>query len=157
SALEDGTTWSGLDVDQLSTSTDNINSILASHRELNLLGSQTSQIWVNAGDANNPLQPLPGSLMQLGILAPFTAVNLDNAPFLVGLNELGFAQVFRLNGTTPLRISTHAVEYDLSLATNLDQCIAYAFQERGHAFYHLYIPSARWSWRYDVATSVWHK
>jgi hypothetical protein len=157
SALEDGLSWDGLDSAEVSTSGDNLLACATSHRELWLFGSQTTHVWYNSGAANFPLQPISGVQIEHGILAPWSVVNLDNTLFWLGADVLGRGVVWRANGYTPQRVSTHAVEYWLQKCQQLDKAIAYAYQEEGHAFYVLYVPDAETTWVYDCSTGAWHE
>ena len=64
---------------------------------------------------------------------------------------------WRSNGYTPQRISTHAVEVDLSSQAGASSIVSYSYQDSGHLFWVLYIPGAQWSWVYDVSEGLWHK
>lgn len=157
SALNDGLTWDPLDVYQVSTVSDQIVTLVESHRDIWLLGSQTSSVWNNTGDADNPYQPIPGVKIANGSAAAFSAAVLDNTIFWLGGNELGNRVVYRANGYTPQRISDHGVEYALNQIPRVSDAIGWAYQDEGHAFYCLYIPLAETTWVYDVSTSVWHE
>jgi hypothetical protein len=65
--------------------------------------------------------------------------------------------VYRANGYTAQRISTHAVEWQIQQYGNLSDAIAYTYQQDGHSFYVLIFPSANTTWVFDVATSLWHE
>lgn len=165
SALYDGLTWDALDVYQVSTVADQVVTLIESHRDLWLLGSQTSGVWANTGDADTPYQPIPGVKIEQGSAAAFSAANVDNTLIWLGGNQQGNRVVFRAEGYTPKRISTHAVEYALNQYPRVDDAIAWAYQDEGHAFYCLYLPTAppRQSgiqhtlWCYDVTTGEWHE
>ena len=154
SALEDGTSWNGLDIAQLSQSSDYIQSITAVHGLLYILGTQTSVIWGNTGGSST-FEPIQGSLGMQGSAAPWSAALLDNTLFWLGGNDVGDAVVYRFNGYTPERISTHAVETALGAYARIADAIGWSFQMDGHAFYCLYIPSAPVQWCFDVATQRW--
>ncbi|HEX7936768.1 MAG TPA: hypothetical protein VF573_27355 [Paraburkholderia sp.] len=154
SALEDGLTWDGLDVAQLSQTSDFIQSITNVHGQLSILGTQTSVVWADTG-GSSAFEPIPGSLGMQGSAGAWSAAVLDNTLCWVGSNEQGHAVVYRMNGYTPQRISTHAVETALQNCQRLSDVIAWTFQMDGHAFYCLYIPSADCQWVYDASTSLW--
>ena len=59
-------------------------------------------------------------------------------------------------GYQPKRISTHAVESDISGGV-ISDAIAYTYQQGGHEFYVLTFPAQDKTWVYDVATDMWHK
>lgn len=165
SALEDMTSWDPLDVNQISTVSDQVVTMLVSHREIFLLGSQSSSVWANVGDADNPFQPIPGVQIAQGSAAAFGAVVLDNTIYFLGGNEIGNRVIYRFKGYTPERISNHAVEYILDSYPRVEDAIAWAYQEEGHAFYVLYLPTPpdpahfdRHTFLvYDIATNEWHE
>jgi hypothetical protein len=156
SNLLDGEAWDGLDIAQRSWANDNIVTAITNHRELVLLGSQTSEIWVDTG-ASFPLAPIQGVFIEGGSYAPFSAAKLDNTIYYLDGDERGHAIVRRLNGYTPERVSTDAVEFHLSRYSTLQDAIGFSYQQDGHAFYVLYAPSGDVHWVYDAATGQWHE
>lgn len=164
SALEDGTSWDPLDVFEISTASDNIQAMTVAHRELWLLGSQTSQVWADVGDPDIPLQPVPGSLMQMGIWAPDSLLVLDNTLFWLATSSRGNNIVVKASGYNPQRISTNAIETFLRQQPRTDDAFAWTYEQDGHTFYVL--SSDSWaespgelatSLCYDVLTEQWHK
>lgn len=168
SALEDGTSWDPLDVDERSEASDNIVAMMRSHRELWILGSQTSEVWFDQGDVLNPFAPIQGVFVEQGCAAPFSVQRIDNTLFWVGLNVDGAGVVWRANGYTPQRISDNAVERALEQVgfedndNGLTLLRAWCYQEDGHLFYVLVLPDAslpgdkeRTCWAYDVSTGLW--
>ena len=69
----------------------------------------------------------------------------------------GFGIVYRNQGYTGKRVSTHAVEYAIQSYPTLADAVAYTYQQEGHAFYVLNFPTADRTWVYDVATQAWHE
>jgi hypothetical protein len=82
---------------------------------------------------------------------------LDNGLFWLGTDARGQGIVYRANGYTGVRVSTHAVEYAIAQYGNISDAIAYTYQQEGHAFYVLIFPSANATWVYDVSTQAWHE
>lgn len=171
SALEDGTSWDPLDVAERSEGSDNIIALTRNHREIWLHGSKTSEVWFDQGDNFDPFAPIQGVFIEQGCSAPYSVAQLDNTLFWVGQNVDGAGVVWRANGYTPQRVSTHAVEKAIEQAgfeggdNGLLLSRAWGYQEDGHLFYVLVLPSAtlpgdspeRTSWVYDVATGLWHE
>ena len=56
-----------------------------------------------------------------------------------------------------MRISTHAIEWQIQQYGDISDAIAYTYQQDGHAFYVLTFPTANATWVYDVATLSWHE
>lgn len=158
SALEDFSTWNGLDASQISESSDNLLALLVDHREIWLFGSKCTEVWRNTGGADNPFEPIAGGFIEHGIIAPFSACKFDNTVVWVGGNtDRGAGVAFRANGYTPQRISTHAVEETWQSYEQMDDAIGWVYQEDGHEFWGLNFPSGETSWVYDAASQQWHE
>lgn len=157
--------WTGLystDLDALNYATaegspDALVSLLVDHRELWLFGATTTEVWFPTGDADLPMARIEGAFIEHGCAAPHSAAKLDNTVFWLGADDRGQGVIWRANGYTPQRISTHAVEYALDRLPRIDDAIAYTYQQEGHSFYVLTFPSASVTWVYDVATELWHE
>jgi hypothetical protein len=156
SALEDGTTWDPLDVDERSEASDNIVAMVRSHRELWFLGSQTTEVWYDQGDPLNPFAPIQGVFIEQGCGAAFTAQRIDNSIMWAGLNVDGSGVVWKANGYTPQRISDYAVELGIQ-TYGLSGARAWVYQEDGHLFYVLLLPNAPWAFAYDISSGTWCK
>jgi len=163
SALEDMTSWDALDVAERSEGSDNIIALIRNHREIWLLGSKTSEVWYDQGDPLTPFAPIQGTFIEHGCAAPFSVVRINNTLIWLSQNELGQGEVVVANGYNPSQISTYAIaaiirragvaaDGDLSLAK------AWAYQENGHIFYCLVIPSAESTVCLDLTMpGTWHE
>ena len=156
SSLEDGLTWDETDVAQRSTTPDRWVSMLVSHQQVWMFGKQRIDVLYNSGDTF-PFVPYPGTLIEHGIAAPFSAKILDNTVFWLGQNDQGGAVVYRAQGYTPTIISTRAVEFAMQGYARVDDAVAFAYQDQGHSFYVLSFPTANATWVYDAATNLWHE
>ena len=56
-----------------------------------------------------------------------------------------------------MRISTHAIEWQIQQYGDISDAIAYTYQQDGHSFYVLTFPTAQATWVYDVAAQAWHE
>jgi hypothetical protein len=82
---------------------------------------------------------------------------MDNGLFWLGRDRRGQGIIYRANGYTGVRISTHAVEWQIQQYSDLTDAIGYTYQQDGHSFYVLIFPNANTTWVYDAATQVWHE
>lgn len=156
SGLYDGLTWNGLDQGIQSQTSDQTVALLRSHDNLLLLGTRNTAPWIDSGSGGAAgFVPAQGTIIEHGIGAPFTAVELDNTAWWLGQDAQGSRMVWRMDGYTPVRVSTHAVEYDLSKVTSIWAARAWAYQEQGHSFYVLYVPGLELTWVYDLSTQLW--
>lgn len=158
SGILDGTTWPGLQVNEVSVFPEDIVSIIVSHRELWVFGSQHIQPYQDTG-TDEVFDVIPGALIETGSAATFGPCLLDNTVFWISEDVRGARQAWRASGYTPQRISTHAVETLLSTYTadQIANLVSYSYQDGGHLFWMLYIPGTNCTWVYDVAESLWHK
>jgi len=156
-ALLDGTSIDPLDFASAEGSPDGLVSLLISHREAWLFGTNSVEVWYDSGAADFPLTPVQGAFNEIGCIAAFSVAKLDNGIFWLGADARGRGIVYRASGYTATRISTHAVEWQIQQYGTLSDAIAYTYQQDGHAFYVLIFPSANTTWVYDVATSAWHE
>ena len=138
------------------TSPDNLVSLVASNGQLYLLGEKSSEVWSDQGTFPLSYQRIPGSSTQQGIIAPFSVARVGNAFAYVSQNIRGQNQVVFMNGYTPQRISTHAVENSLLDQYTAD-AIAYTYQLEGHEVYVVSFPTIDITWAYDFTTQLWHK
>jgi hypothetical protein len=156
-SLLDGTSIDPLDFASAEGSPDGLVSVLVDHREAWLFGTNSVEVWYDSGAADFPLSPVQGAFNEVGCIAAFSVAKLDNGIFWLGADARGRGIVYRANGYTAQRVSTHAVEWQLQEYGNMSDAIAYTYQQDGHAFYVLIFPSANTTWVYDVATSLWHE
>jgi hypothetical protein len=155
--LLDGTSIDPLDFASAEGSPDGVVSLIVDHREIWLFGTNSVEVWYDAGTSPFPLAPVQGAFNEVGCIAAFSVAKLDNGIFWLGADARGKGIVYRANGYTADRISTHAVEWQIQQYGNLSDAIAYTYQQDGHSFYVLIFPSANTTWVFDVATSLWHE
>jgi hypothetical protein len=122
-----------------------------------VFGNDSVEVWYNAGTLDFPLTRIQGAFNELGCLSAFSIAKLDNALFWLGQDTRGYGIVYRANGYTGTRISTHAIEFAIQQYGDVSDAIAYTYQQEGHAFYVLTFPSANATWVFDVATNAWHE
>ena len=103
--------------------------------QLWLLGSHTSEIWTNTGASAFPFQKISGANLEIGIVAPQTAVAIQEALVWVGEDQFGTGGVYKTTGIRPEKISTEPIETLIQNAPNKDKITAYAYQQQGHSFY----------------------
>lgn len=156
-SLLDGTSVDPLDFASAEGSPDGLVAIIIDHREAWLFGENSVEVWYDAGLADFPLQRIQGAYNEIGCIAPYSVAKLDNGVFWLGGDARGQGIVYRANGYTGQRVSTHAVEWQIQQYGDISDAIAYTYQQDGHAFYVLTFPTANATWVYDVAANAWHE
>jgi hypothetical protein len=156
-AILEGTQIDALDFASAEGSADGLVSLIVDHRELWLFGTDSVEVWYDAGTSDFPLQRIQGAFNEIGCAAAYSVAKLDNGLFWLGADARGKGIVYRAEGYTGRRISTHAVEWQIQQYGDISDAIAYTYQQDGHAFYVLVFPSADTTWVYDVSTQAWHE
>lgn len=157
SGLFDGLSWNALDAGIEIQFSDQIISILRNGDNLMLGGSRNTALWVDAGAGGAAgFIPQPGTIISHGVVAPFTVIQADNTAWWLGQDKEGAKMFWRLDGYTPLRVSTAAVEFDIArVGSQISNSIACAMQIQGETFIVLYIPGLDTTWVYALSVQMW--
>lgn len=156
-ALNNGTQIDPLDFASAEGSPDGLVAIMIDHREAWLFGTNSVEVWYDAGTSNFPLQRIQGAFNEIGCAAAYSVAKMDNALFWLGSDARGRGIVYRSKGYTGERISTHAVEWKIQQDPHLEDAVGYTYQQDGHSFYVLTLPYTNYTWVYDVTTGAWHE
>jgi len=157
SQLLDGTSVDPLDFASAEGSPDGVVALISDHRELWVFGTDSVEVWYDSGATDFPLTRIQGAFNEIGCVAPFSIAKLDNGLFWLGTDARGQGIVYRANGYTGVRVSTHAIEWQIQQYGNISDAVAYTYQQDGHAFYVINFPTGNTTWVYDVATQAWHE
>ena len=133
---------------------------VTNHRgQLWTVGEGGFEVWYDAGTAGLettpgtsffPFRRMAGGVVPIGTSSPMSVSRADQSLFWVGIDGL----VYRSEGYTPKRISTHAIE--AIIGTNTVGLHAFTHPFRGHWFYVMTTFEGR-TLVYDVATGNWHE
>jgi hypothetical protein len=129
---------------------DDLVGLKVDHRQVMLFGSETVELWSNTGVAGFPFERAINGYLEIGCLNGRTVAKQDNSVLWLADDYT----VRRLEGTTPMRVSSHSVEQSIVNAT-IASGRAYAYSQDGHLFYVLTFPEV--TWVYDATTQEWHE
>lgn len=120
------------------------------HRQVFCAGEKSCELFENTGVAGFPFEPLRPGLIEIGCINGRTVTKGDNTIWWVADDYT----VRRLNGLTPERVSTHAVEQWLRTVTvSTLRGGFYSFE--GHLCFVLRADEG--CFVYDVTTGFWHE
>jgi hypothetical protein len=156
-ALNDPLSVDPLDFASAEADPDNLVSSIVDHGQVWLFGTNSVEVWYNSGNADFPLQRIDGAFNEIGCAATFSVAKMDNSLYWLGSDRRGKGIVYRANGYSGTRVSTHAVEWQIQQYADISDAVAYTYQQDGHSFYVLSFPTANATWVYDVATQAWHE
>jgi len=115
------------------------------------MGERTIEPLQNTGATTGTFQRSQGTVIEVGLAATHAVSVMDNSVFWLGSDGI----VYRANGYTPQRISTHAIEQAIRRC-NTSQAFAFTFEDGGHKVFYLTFPDGQ-TWGYDAATGEWHR
>lgn len=153
SAVGDPTAYDALDIASAESSPDLLVRAFAFNDELWLFGEVSTEIHYNSASGDFPFIARQNSTIQRGCAAKRSVAQEDNTIFWLGEDRT----VYRANGYTPQRISTHAIEQRLQGYTTIEDAEAFVYTQDGHKFYCLTFPTELETWVYDIATGLWHQ
>ena len=148
--LGSATSFDALNFATAESSPDHITGMKADHGQLLLFGEESSEVWQNTGVAGFPFQKAINGVIEQGCAAINSPAKQDQTIF--WLAEDG--TVRRLEGLTPMRVSTHGIEQILG-GLDLNSAIGGAYSMEGHLFYALHVDAR--TFLYDVTTQMWHE
>ncbi len=164
SALWDCSSWDTLDFDIKSGYPDDIAAVWAEPPLLYLLGTETTEIWKNTGNADFPFQRVDGGSAKVGLVATWSPCSINGKLHMLAGGSFGQAAAVRMEGVSPVRVSTHAQEEDWSgNGAFAGEGISYSYFDRGHWFWVINFAGNTHSWVYDATESArlgepqWHK
>jgi hypothetical protein len=150
-------TWNGLNFSSKDGQPDPIAMMIDNHREVWLFGTQTTEVWINAGNPGFSFQRLQGVFIQHGIAAPYSAQIANGSIIWLSKSKEGQGTVLQTRGYVANRISTHCIERALQSYPRIDDAVSYVYEQEGHIFYVLILPSADVTWCYDLSSGLWHE
>lgn len=152
-----GTDINALDFASAEGAPDLLEGLIVDHREVWLFGTNSVEVWYNSGNTTFPIERIQGAFNEIGCASAASITKMDNGLFWLGTDARGQGIVYRANGYTGTRISTHAIEYAIAQYDVISDAVAYTYQQEGHSFYVLTFPTANATWVYDVSSQMWHE
>jgi hypothetical protein len=149
----DGSTYDALAFASGETRPDNVVSVILNRQLLLVFGSDSIEPWQNVGAANFPFERVPGAMIERGIAEPHARCKADNTVFFMGDDRV----FYRLDGLTPIRVSTHALEQAWQSYTSMQGAFCFSYSWNGHKFVVVNITSANVTFELDVSTGLWHE
>jgi len=136
---------------------DYLSTIIVAKREIWLIGQETTEIWQNFGTADFPFGQVQSVFIDFGTQSKYSVARYDNSVFWLSADRQGQGIVLRGAGYQTQRISTFAIEHEISTYQRIDDAQGFVYLLGGHAFYVLTFPHADKTWAYDASTQLWHE
>lgn len=157
SSLSLSTTFDPLYFANKSAYSDLLVAMIVIKREIWLIGDRTTEIWYNTGAAAFPFESMPGAFIDHGCVAKYSAAEVDNGVFWLSQDRQGAGIVLKGDGYKASRISTFAIEAEISRYSVITDAVGWPYQVGGHTCYVLTFPTADKTWAFDLSTEQWHE
>lgn len=129
---------------------DDLTGMIADSRQLVTFGEKVSEIFENTGVSGFPFERNINGTIEAGCTNGKTVARQDTIVFWLADDFT----VRRLEGITPVRVSTHEIEQKISAAT-LDTAFAFTYEQDGHFFYVLTFDEG--TYVFDITTGEWEE
>lgn len=153
SNLLNGFVYNPLDFEAAEVQSDFVVGIVNQQENLLVFGEKSIETWYDTGAVDNPFQRYDGATIERGCIAPLTLLKEDNSVFFLGDDKIHY----RLDGVSPRRISTHAIEAEWLTYPTLKDAFSFSYTFNGHKFINLIFPSGQKAWVFDISTNLWHE
>lgn len=123
-------------------------------QELFLMGQSSIEVWQNTGNATG-FPFTRATVIPRGLIGQWAVAGWEpgfaNALMWVGDDNI----VYKLNGYTPERVSSHDVERLIAAENTKSNLRACCYMSEGHAIWS--IKGTSFCWEYDLTTGQWHE
>lgn len=120
-----------------------------------LFGSETSEIWYDAGNVTVPFAKHPSGSLYYGCDAPFSVAKAGESLIWLGTSSSGGRSVFRTTGFSPEPISDQAMEEQIDSYSVTSDAVADAYKDSGETFYLITFPTQNTTWQWSSSTGRW--
>ncbi len=153
---EDPTTWTALMFTTAEADPDDVLAIARTYERLYFVGSKTTQVYYNSGNADFPFDLVTNGVLEWGIEAPASLDIADGRMFLLSRSVSGGLAVIMVSGFQHQEISDPDLIKEFETLTTLSDAEGFAYKLGGDTFYELTFPTDARTYCYQVETGLWH-
>lgn len=157
SANENPTAWDALDFASAEADPDDAVGVVTSYRDLYLIGTRTTQVYYNSGNADFPFDLYANGVIEFGTVAPFSVARAGGSIYMLAQTKESGVTVVRVNGFQAQKIVDPDLAYTLSRLTTVSDATGFAYTEADQTFYELTFPSEDVTFVYHAEQDMWHE
>ena len=148
-----GESWNSLNVYTAESDPDDIVGLIVYKNKLFVGGSETWEEFNN----NAGIFQRTGFFIDKGLFAKFSTISTNNSFMWIGGGTNESPAIWTLNGNTPQKISTTAIDSALQDFTfeQIQQSFAYSYAQNGHYFVGFSLPTR--TFEYNTITGKWNE
>ena len=151
----DGATWNPLYYATAESSPDNLQAVWSDKGHLVLIGTSSTEIWINTGALAFPYQRVQGAISQTGLEAKWSVANINGSLTALVRNKHGALSVAYLNGYIWTPISTPDIDFIFNNYQTPSDAVAFGYSINGRHFYQINFQAAAASWLFDFQSQAW--
>lgn len=136
---------------ELESSPDVVVAVETMERQLFVFGKNITEVWLDVPTSSVlfPFQRQNSLSIEYGCISPNTIASGFNRIVWLGSNEYSAASILVSTGSTPEKIATDGIEFELDNLSAPEDSFGFLFEEDGHIFYQINFPSDNVSYVYD--------
>jgi hypothetical protein len=136
---------------------DNVLGLARQNNQILAFGHYSSEFFYDAANATgSPMARNEGTALQIGCAAPYAVYENERFLIFIGQSESGGRAVWQLEGFSPKKVSTEAIERILDEeGTSITTANGYGVRTKGHLLFVINLTSC--TLVYDVEEKVWHE
>ena len=154
---ENPTSWAAIDFITAEADPDDVVAMARTFENVYLIGTRTTQIYYNSGNADFPLSLSSNGVMEFGTDAPASVATANGDIFMLARTTAGGLDVLVVSGFQAQSI----VEPDMLEAFEqyavIDDAEGFAYSQGAHTYYELTFPTESVTWVYTSRTREWHQ
>ena len=156
-APNNGLDWNALDFGSAEADPDKLVAPVIFRNQPFIMGSDTGEAFQNIAGSGFPFQRINGLIFDKGLFAPFSVINADNSFMWIGGGVNESPAVWKSSGSTPVRISTNAIDSAISefTETEISEVFSFSYAQKGGYFVCFSFPTR--TFVYDTVTGKWHE
>ena len=153
SELRDTTTWSASATSTAEALSDNIIALATYKKQLYIFGQKSVEIFYNSGITAQPFRPVTTTFIPEGIIGRYAYVVSNSGVFWVTDTK----EVYFTRDYNPRKISTFAIDFQLSKLAKPREITTFWYIQEGHEFVGFTSKFDNVTLVYDVEVGEWHE
>lgn len=150
----DGTVFTSTNTANAEKDPDNVVALVATHKELYLIGEIGTEPWYNSGSVF-PFDPIPNTYIEVGCIASRSPASIKGVVFYLGKNTTGSLEVVAIEDGKETVVSTAPIEYQFGTYVTPSDAEGTTFKINNHSFYKLSFIGQDKTWLYDITEKQW--
>ncbi|PHS61785.1 MAG: hypothetical protein COB09_17105 [Thalassobium sp.] len=157
SNLNNGLVYTATDFGTAEADPDDIVAPVVSNNQLYITGTETIEVFRNAGGSGFPFVRVEGGALNVGVFAAFSLANVSDSFFFIGGSENEKPSIYQSSGGNVQLVSTDGINVILELLTEvqLSGVSALHYSEAGSRFVGWILPTT--TIFYDMTSGRWHE